>query len=286
MVYNPQTLRWEGNENTLAQFDLPPVETPTPTAHHRLQHATSYMDIPISDDLDFDDHDVDRKILPTKNHLSIENTNHNLKTNTYNNLKSASPTRPALITKLATSSNTGHNVQVQNGMVYDPQQMKWLKWKGGRDASGQLSPSVTSGGEDDEEDAFAGIDDLRDENAPPLPSGGGLGDVAAAIAGMASPVSLAAAGVGEVHEEFDMGPRFIQLQKDEELAWRRRCSAWFVDDLPRPDHTAGRWRYALRDIVPAHEVLGEENGAASAAETAAEAFEGDLAGVHLGPLLI
>jgi hypothetical protein len=244
------------------------------------------MDIPISDDLDLDNLDNDHKIADSKTHLSIDNNNHNLKANTYNNLKSASPTRPALITKLATSNNTGHNVQVQNGMVYDPQQMKWLKWKGGRDASGQLSPSVTSGGEDDEEDAFAGIEDLRDENAPPLPLGGGLGDVTAALAGMASPVSLAAAGVGEVHEEFDMGPRFIQLQKDEELAWRRRCSAWFVNDSPRPDHSAGRWLYALRDIIPAHEVLGEEKIAPSIEATAAESVEGELAEVHLGPLLI
>lgn len=194
MVYNPLTLRWEGNENTLAQFDLPPVETPTPQSHHP---QTSYMD---------------RVPAP-----------------------SSSPSRPALITKIPTA--TGHNVQVQNGMVYDPQQMKWLKWKGGRDASGQLSPSVTD--VDEEEDAFAGIEDLKDENALAVPDAAG---------GMASPVSLAAAGVGEVHEEFDMGPRFIQLQKDEEAAWRRRCVGWFLDEQPRTDD--GMWRRAIRDIVP------------------------------------
>jgi hypothetical protein len=129
---------------------------------------------------------------------------------------------------------------------------------------------------------------------------------------MASPVSLAAAGVGEVHEEFDMGPRFIQLQKDEETAWRRRCSAWFVNDSPRADHDSGKWRYALRDILPPHEVLAEEKVAAPAiaaiptdaeestptiqsatvAEITAESTtettsaEAGMAGVTLDPLLI
>ena len=42
MVYNPITLRWEGNENTLLHFDIaPPLETPTPTGN---QPQTSYMD--------------------------------------------------------------------------------------------------------------------------------------------------------------------------------------------------------------------------------------------------
>lgn len=194
MVYNPQTLRWEGNENTLAQFDIPPLETPTPTSH---VPPTSYMD---------------------------------------RHGPSSSPSRPALIAHVPTGN--GHNVQVQNGMVYDPQQMRWLKVKGGRDVSGQLSPSVTDG--DDEEDAFAGIEDLKDENA------GGFGS--ASMGGMASPASQAAPGVGEVHEEFDLGPRFIRIQQDEEAAWRRKCDAWFVNGEPRSDD--GQWRRALREILP------------------------------------
>lgn len=193
MVYNPQTLRWEGNENTLSHFDMPPMETPTPSSHE--QSASSFME-----------------------------------------RHQGSPSRPALISQVPTSN--GLNVQVQNGMVYDPQQMKWLKFKGGRDVSGQLSPSATD--VDDEEDAFAGIEDLRDENTPlALVNNSG---------GMASPVSVAAAGVGEVHEEFDLGPRFIQLQRDEETAWRRRCEGWFPGGNSRPDD--GRWRWQIRDIVP------------------------------------
>lgn len=201
MVYNPQTFRWEGNENTISQFDIPPLETPTPS-HHK---QSSYMD----------------------------------------GRHGGSPSRPALIAPISTGN--GHNVQVQNGMVYDPQQMKWLKVKGGRDVSGQLSPSVTDG--DEEEDAFAGIEDLKDENAPFL----GTGSM-----GVASPAAGGAQGLGEVHEEFDLGPRFISLQKQEEENWVQRCRAWFVpegDELKaRPDD--GRWRWILRDMVSADSLDG------------------------------
>lgn len=198
MVYNPQTLRWEGNENTLAQFDIPPLETPSPSTNTQ----TSYMD---------------RQHGP-----------------------STSPSRPALIAHVPTGN--GHNIQVQNGMVYDPQQMKWLKVKGGRDVSGQLSPSVTDA--DDEEDAFAGIEDLKDENTP-VPGAGGLG-------GLASPLSLAAGGAGELHEEFDLGPRFCRIQEEEEQAWRRKCEHWFVPSNEGPTSWPdnGLWRRAIRDIVP------------------------------------
>lgn len=194
MIYNPQTLRWEGNENTLEQFDIPPLETPTPSSYN--PHS-SYMD--------------------------------------RHNATSTSPTRPALISHVPTGN--GHNVMVQNGMVYDPQQMKWLKVKGGRDVSSQLSPSVTDA---DDEDAFAGIEDLQDENTPAVGAG--------SVAGLGSPASGAAAGAGEMHEEFDLGPRFIRVQQDEEAAWRRRCEAWFVDGEPRLDD--GRWRRTIRDMVP------------------------------------
>ena len=190
MIYNPQTLRWEGNENTLQAFDTTALETPTP----QLRPRSSY----------------------------IELTHHRSNT---------SPSRPALISHVPTGS--GFNIQVQNGMVYDPQQMKWLKVKGGRDVSSQMSPSVTD--VEDDEDAFAGIEDLKDENAP----------ADALVDGMSS----AAAPAENFHEEFDIGLRFIDLQRNEEDAWRQKCSAWFIGDQPRPDD--GRWRYNIRAIVPA-----------------------------------
>jgi len=126
-------------------------------------------------------------------------------------------------------------------MVFDPRQMKWLKLKDGqRDVSGPISPSVTDG--EEEEDAFAGIDDLRDENTPAAGAGGST------AAGMASPVSMAAAGTGEVHEEFDLGPNFIRHQREEEACWRKRCEGWFSrDGEPRVDD--GGWRWSIRDMV-------------------------------------
>lgn len=199
MVFNPNTYRWEGNENTLHQFDMPPpLETPTPSG--REQH--SYME---------------------RHHYG-----------------SASPPRPALIAPMSTTNG----VQVNGGMVFDPGQMKWLKLKPGRDVSGPLSPSVTDG---EEEDAFAGIEDLKDEYSPLPGVAGGVGAGAGAM-GMASPVSMAAApGAGEIHEEFDLGPRFIETQQMEEAAWRAKCAAWFVDGEARVDD--GRWRWAIRDLV-------------------------------------
>lgn len=196
MVYNPRTLCWEGNENSVTSFDLPPpLQTPTPLG----KEQGSYMD---------------RHQPPPP---------------------SPSPPRPALIAPMSTASAQG--VQVNGGMVFDPRQMKWLKLKEGRDASGPLSPSVTDG---EEEDPFAGIEMLKDENSP-LPAG-------AASVGMASPVSMAAAaGVGEVHEEFDLGPRFIQTVKDEEAIWRRRCDQWFVGGEARQDD--GSWKWRIRDLA-------------------------------------
>ena len=200
MFYNPQTLRWEGNENTLQHFEMPPpLETPTPTGN---RGQTSYMD----------------------GHYDPP----------------SSPPRPALIAPMSTTNG----VQVNGGMVFDPRQMKWLKLKEGRDISGPISPSITDGEEDD---AFAGIDDLKDENSPAPNFGVGSGSNFGGP-GMASPVSLAAAGAGEIHEEFDLGPKFIETQQSEEAAWRRRCAAWFVDGSePRIDD--GRSRWGIRDIA-------------------------------------
>ena len=125
--------------------------------------------------------------------------------------------------------------------MFDPRQMKWLKLNKSRDVSGPMSPSVTDG--EDEDDAFAGIDDLKDEESAFPGVGGASGN------GLASPVSMAAAGASDVHEEFDLGPQFIRLQRDEEAAWRRRCEAWFPGDGEcRVDD--GRWRWSIREMVP------------------------------------
>lgn len=207
MVYNPTTLRWEGNENTLQHFEMPPpLETPTPTGRGE---PKSYMD--------------------------------------HHRGPSSSPPRPALIAPMSTAAG----VQVNGGMVFDPRQMKWLKLKEGRDISGPLSPSITDGEEDD---AFAGIEDLKDDYSP---APGNFSGAASNFGpGLASPVSLATAGAGEIHEEFDLGPRFIDTQQKEENEWIRRCGPWFVDEEPRIDD--GRWRWAIRDIANVDSTMGGE----------------------------
>lgn len=154
----------------------------------------------------------------------------------------SSPPRPALIAPM--SATAGQGIQVNGGMVFDPRQMKWLKMKdqpGNRDLSGPLSPSVTDA---EEEDAFAGIEDLKDDFAPAI----GGGSVARpGSMGMASPVSVAAAGAGEIHEEFDLGPKFIETQTAEEAIWRKRCERWFVQGEERADD--GAWRWGIRELI-------------------------------------
>lgn len=162
-------------------------------------------------------------------------------------ISSSPPPRPALIAPALGAAS--HGVQVNSGMVFDPRQMKWLKLKEGREVSGQLSPSIADG----EEDVFAGIDDLPDERSPPPPALSISGPI-----GLASPMSIPAAGV-DVHEEFDLGPAFINRQCEEEVMWRKRCQAWFPVQAsrtggkasePQPRADDGAWRWSIRDIVP------------------------------------
>ena len=193
MVFNPNTLRWEGNENVLAPFEFPqPLQTPTPTSHAQ---ATSY--------------------------LSHNNHSH---------ATPPSPPRPALITPLA-SDYSNQNIKVVGGMVFDPRRMCWLKLRPGE---GGKSPSMT----EDEEDPFAGLEDLKDG-----PSGAQstTGNQASQGGGLASDEWL-------VGEEFDLGPELIRRQRDEESAWRRRCEPWFLHSAsPRRDGDA--WRWAIRDVA-------------------------------------
>ena len=165
---------------------------------------------------------------------------------------------PALI------ANVGANkgVQMSGGMVFDPQRMCWLKMAPGKDHRGSnpMSPDTV----DDEEDPFAGLDDLED--GPPKPASRGTSyredgkvfDGAGQAGGKVSttgPASLVG-GIRKmvleeedlpIAEEFDVGPEFIRRLRTEEERWRNKVAGWVGEGLKR-DEGEGKlgWKWAIR----------------------------------------
>lgn len=138
---------------------------------------------------------------------------------------STSPPRPALITNVSGAQG----VQVVGGMVFDPQKMCWLKMGGKR--SDVRSPSL-GGEEDDDEDPFGGIEDLKESKTAGERASGSRG-----------------AAVGSewlIGEEFDLGPEFIRRQREEETAWRTRVSAWFG---AAREGEGDEYKWAIREIA-------------------------------------
>jgi hypothetical protein len=142
---------------------------------------------------------------------------------------------PALITNVGAMQG----VQVVGGMVFDPQRMCWLKM-----ASTQPSKGGVAVAPDEEEDVFAGLDDLADRPQPK------------ATEPKARNVSSDVEGVtGEkgdssdewlVGEEFDVGPEFVRRQRAEEDKWRRKVEKWVGRDR---EELGDGWRWAIRDVV-------------------------------------
>ncbi|KAK6363303.1 hypothetical protein TWF730_000742 [Orbilia blumenaviensis] len=122
--------------------------------------------------------------------------------------------RPALISSVKSSKN----VQVVGKMVFDPNHMCWLK--------------VDDTGSDDEANALADIDDLKDTNSMTERStrdsahGASLNDLMTA-------------------EEFDVGPEFTRRQKEEEQRWRRKVTGWISNDARDPDRSWELRRIAI-----------------------------------------
>lgn len=129
---------------------------------------------------------------------------------------------PALIANVGATKG----VQVVGGMVFDPQRMCWLKMapnhhttphqRGGA-ASNPMSPDTV----DDDEDPFAGLDDLDDTKEKVSVRAHGSTSEEFGIKGV---------GVLDdecfVGEEFDVGPAFVQRQRAEEEKWRRKVEGW------------------------------------------------------------
>lgn len=141
----------------------------------------------------------------------------------FDNAPAMSPPRPALIANVSGAQG----VQVVAGMVFDPQKMCWLKM--GKQADEARSTSMND--EDDEDDPFGGIEDLKETVQ---------GE------GVAGRRGAAVGGEWLVGEEFDVGPEFIRRQREEETTWRARVSAWFG---PGREGDGEGYKWALREIA-------------------------------------
>lgn len=160
---------------------------------------------------------------------------------------------------LALISNVGSitGVQVVGGMVFDPSQMRWLKIA----EKGEGNPTNIRGGSvqvEEEEDVFAGLEDLQEEDETRSRSGT-LQNV------LSARQSRDSFGDGEgghssgdewgVSEEFDVGPEFVRRQRNEEERWRRKVEKWLRRGAEADDdedaYGNGGWRWAIRDLVMA-----------------------------------
>lgn len=115
-----------------------------------------------------------------------------------------------------------------------------------------MSPSV----DEQEDDPFAGIEDLKDDNFGGRPSGSGAG---IADVGMKPEPG----GLLPVHEEFDLGPEFIRRQREEENVWRQKTGQWFPEDTEMDwarerAQDARRWKWAIRAIAREADQMGRQ----------------------------
>ncbi|MCJ1285376.1 hypothetical protein MMC26_004716 [Xylographa opegraphella] len=143
--------------------------------------------------------------------------------------------KPALIANFGSVKG----VQVVGGMVFDPQRMCWLKMapnasnpRHHRSESGGMSPAT----EDDEDDVFAGLDDLEDGHSK-----------SSILAGQERKEGNLADDEWLVGEEFDVGPEFIRRQRAEEEKWRRKVDGWVGQGAGRED--GDEWKWAIRGLV-------------------------------------
>lgn len=162
-----------------------------------------------------------------------ENLVHDFELATFS--KSPKPA-PALI------ANVGcmQNVQAVGGMIFDPHRMCWLK-----------ATSVNSGRQggvapEDEDDVFAGLDDLEDRVTGISGRTTGSLDNFNAHAAGDDPSADESSDDGPITEEFDVGPEFIRRQRAEEEKWRRKVDKWV--GVGRGDHEPHS-RWAIRDLV-------------------------------------
>ncbi|XDG02911.1 hypothetical protein ABKA04_002526 [Annulohypoxylon sp. FPYF3050] len=146
--------------------------------------------------------------------------------------REGSASRPVLITNMTATKG----VKRVGDMIFDPQNMRWVK----ADETPSLSNESTSVMDDD--DPFKGIPDLEEKDRNSNVGGQCRGSDDDWLVG----------------EEFDVGPEFIKRQFDEEGRWRRKLAPFQKDDShqnPTETQEASRdasreaRRWALRNII-------------------------------------
>ena len=157
-------------------------------------------------------------------------------------LSLASPASPSAGKTPALIANVGASkgVQMSGGMVFDPSQMRWLKV--GRAGPGRSdSNSKSSENAEDDEDPFAGLEDLVE--GPIKPKGmQGRGD----SFGASSEASRFKKTFDDdedqlVGEEFDVGPDFVRRQRAEEDRWRNKVAGWVGPGVGREEGDTWKW---------------------------------------------
>ena len=155
-------------------------------------------------------------------------------------------TAPALIANVGTTKG----VQMSGGMVFDPQRMCWLKMapQHGDPKHGNISNPMSPDTNDDDDDPFAGWDDLDDGTKAKSMAGHGNEDSFSGTAAVKGNSLVEDEWL--VGEEFDVGPEFVKRQKAEEDRWRSKVDGWVGQGVGRDEGT-GRagWRWAIRGKV-------------------------------------
>lgn len=100
---------------------------------------------------------------------------------------------------------------------------------------------------DDEDDPFAGLDDLEESKTKGTDRAGDGGDGE-------EKVGKGLADEWLVGEEFDVGPEFVRRQRAEEEKWRRKVEAWVGERREESERVLGGsgredWRWAIRVLA-------------------------------------
>ena len=165
--------------------------------------------------------------------------------------------KPALIANVGLGAQ---GVQVVGGMVFDPRRMCWLKIAEGSQSTGESNSHLRGGSVqlEEEEDVFAGLEDLMEESESQSVFSGLGGDrpTRRNVSAESDVQDGAGGGAGSgdellVGEEFDVGPAFVKRQKSEEERWRRKVERWLRKDTDLGDQgdRKGGWRWAVRELA-------------------------------------